>query len=101
MEGHYLCGLLSEAYNKTANWHTINRGAIREVKIRRSLIVTGRQLFVTRRPKRSIIIARDKAFPANDADDGLVLPHIILHLLLHVSVVLEQVLQVFLAVGEV
>lgn len=43
----------------------------------------------------------EESLLSDDADDGLVLPHVVLHFLLDEGVVLEQVLQVFLAESEI
>jgi hypothetical protein len=43
----------------------------------------------------------DQSFPADDADDGIVFPHVVLHLLLHEGVVLDQIVQMFLAEEQI
>ena len=48
-----------------------------------------------------VVVGRDHSLPTDNVDDGLVLPHIVLHLLLDVSVVLQQVAQMLLAAGQI
>lgn len=58
--------------------------------------------FVATGAERDVVVVDgDESLPADDVDDGLVLPHEVLHFLLDEGVVLEQVLQMFLAEGEV
>ena len=44
---------------------------------------------------------RKESLFADDADDGFVFTHVVLHFLLDVGVVFEQILQVLLAVSQI